>query len=405
MNIANFKHEKLEYFEIVEASSQGKRSYMEDYSSYLYPYITEKEASLFLSVFDGHAGPRCSQFLSTELPNEVLKFSSQGIPNTQTVKDIFQGVDNRWMELAKGPRYEDGSTALCIALDGADLVVANCGDCRAILSQKGHTVILNKDHKPTDEEEQQRIVSQGGIIIGGRLQGQLGVSRAFGNYEFKESHILSSEPEISHFTLSCDTEYLIVGSDGLYEQFSNDEIISFLKTGVVSANLDKVVKDLMEEAIDRGCDDNITIIVVKFEQSFKKLLKKREKKHSGKQNLLTGKSGGLRTSGKTPKEKPQPESPPPELSKPGISLKKGLGLGTSAKYSLSFHSLPADQPSVQKKKTEPKKQKPSQKLTTTSSKPPSPREKPFEEEKLSIFHKAFKHDFFNSNRTAVIISG
>jgi len=246
-------------------------------------------------------------------------------------------------------------------------------------------------------------VSQGGIIIGGRLQGQLGVSRAFGNYEFKESHILSSEPEINHFTLSCETEYLVVGSDGLYEQFSNDEIISFIKTGVINAPLDKVVKDLLEEAIDRGCDDNISIIVVKFEQSFKKFLKKREKKHSGK-NLLTGKSGGLRTSGKTPKEKPpQPESPPPEPSKAGISLKKGLGLRTSA---LTFHSLPSDPPSLQKKKTEIKKQKPPQKLTTTS-KPPSPREKPFEEEKLSLFHKAFKHDFFNinSNRTAVTISG
>jgi len=355
MNLANFKHEKSEYFEIVEASSQGKRSYMEDYSSYQFPYIPEKEASLFLSVFDGHAGPRCSQYLSTELPSEVLKSSAQGIPTCQIWKDIFQAVDDKWMELAKGPRYEDGSTALCIALDGADLVVANCGDCRAILSQKGHTVILSKDHKPTDEEEQQRIVSQGGIIIGGRLQGQLGVSRAFGNYEFKESLILSSEPEINHFTLSCETEYLVVGSDGLYEQFSNDEIISFIKTGVISAPLDKVVKDLLEEAIDRGCDDNISIIVVKFEQSFKKLLKKREKKHSGK-NPLSGKSGGLRTSGKTPKEKPpQPESPPPEPSKAGISLKKGLGLRTSA---LTFHSLPSEPPSLQKRKPKSKNRNP-----------------------------------------------
>jgi len=295
-----------------------------------------------------------------------------------------------------------------VALDGSELVVANCGDCRALLVQAGQTIVLTRDHKPTDEAEKQRIEKQGGTIIGGRLQGQLGVSRAFGNYEFKESQVLSSEPEINHITLTVDSEYLVIASDGIYEQFSNEEIISFIKNGLVgNANLETVIKELVEEAVDRGSDDNITIIVVKFEKNFKKLLKKREKKHSGKaQTLLPGKKEApLRTSGKTSvKQAPPTESPLPE-SRTGLLFKKGLGLRTSGKTSLNVQN-PAKEPNPeqsppQKKRTEAKKLKTPDK--SSYFKPPSPRDKTFEsEEKPSLFYKAFKHDLFT--RAPVTIS-
>jgi len=194
-------------------------------------------------------------------------------------------LDQMWLESAakKEPKIEDGSTALCVALESNELIVANCGDCRAILCQAGQTIALTRDHRPTDETEQQRIVNQGGTVIGGRLQGQLAVSRAFGNYEFKESQILSSEPEVHHVSLNTDVEYLVVGSDGLYDHFTNEEVISFIKNGLMNnsnTNLESIVKELVDEAIDRGSDDNITIMVVKFEKAFKKLLKKKSKKQA-----------------------------------------------------------------------------------------------------------------------------
>jgi serine/threonine protein phosphatase PrpC len=255
---------------------------MEDFSDFQYPFTTS-ETSLLISVFDGHAGHRCASFLAHSLPAEVKKetlHSAALLPNDEIFRKIFKSLDQVWLESAskKEPRIEDGSTALCVALDCSDMIVANCGDCRAILSQNGSISCLTRDHKPSDEIEQQRIVNQGGTVIGGRLQGQLAVSRAFGNYELKEAQILSSEPEIHHVSLTPDVEYLVVGSDGLYEHFTNEEIISFLKNGLLSQsspNLESVVKDLVEEAIDRGSGDNITILVVKFEKAFKKLLKKK----------------------------------------------------------------------------------------------------------------------------------
>jgi len=277
----NLKKLQTDLWEIVQFDTQGKRSAMEDFSDFLYPF-TSSETSLLLSVFDGHAGHRCAQFLANSLPAEIKRetlASGALLPSEENFKKIFKSLDQMWLDSAskKELRIEDGSTALCVALDCSDIVIANCGDCRAILSQAGQTICLTRDHKPSDEAEQQRIVNQGGTVIGGRLQGQLAVSRAFGNYEFKEAQILSSEPEIHHVSLTSDVEYLVVGSDGLYEHFTNEEIISFIKNGLNRNinNLETIVKELVEEAIDRGSGDNITILVVKFEKAFKKLLKKK----------------------------------------------------------------------------------------------------------------------------------
>jgi len=122
--------------------------------------------------------------------------------------------------------------------------------------------------------KKKRIINLGGSVIGGRLQGKLGVSRAFGNIEFKECKYLTSDPEVKEVTLESDAEFLVIGCDGLFEHFSNEEIMSFIKTQISWKPLEVIVKDLVEEALDRGTGDNITVLVVKFNKAYSKLLKK-----------------------------------------------------------------------------------------------------------------------------------
>lgn len=45
---------------------------------------------------------------------------------------------------------------------------------------------LSEDHKPGREDEAKRIRDAGGFVINGRVMGELAVSRAFGDVDFKK---------------------------------------------------------------------------------------------------------------------------------------------------------------------------------------------------------------------------
>jgi serine/threonine protein phosphatase PrpC len=45
---------------------------------------------------------------------------------------------------------------------------------------------MSQDHKPSREDESKRIRDAGGFVINGRVMGELAVSRAFGDVDFKK---------------------------------------------------------------------------------------------------------------------------------------------------------------------------------------------------------------------------
>jgi serine/threonine protein phosphatase PrpC len=45
---------------------------------------------------------------------------------------------------------------------------------------------MSEDHKPTREDEAKRIRDAGGFVINNRVMGELAVSRAFGDVDFKK---------------------------------------------------------------------------------------------------------------------------------------------------------------------------------------------------------------------------
>jgi len=81
---------------------------------------------------------------------------------------------------------DSGTTACCVLVTPDWLVCANAGDSRAVVSkQSSRAVPLSYDHKPDDEGEERRIRSAGGYVAGGRVEGDLAVSRGLGDFRFK----------------------------------------------------------------------------------------------------------------------------------------------------------------------------------------------------------------------------
>jgi len=66
-----------------------------------------------------------------------------------------------------------------------EIIVANSGDSRCVLSKDGKAVEMSMDHKPELESEKARIERAGGFVEENRVKGILSLSRALGDLEYK----------------------------------------------------------------------------------------------------------------------------------------------------------------------------------------------------------------------------
>ena len=84
----------------------------------------------------------------------------------------------------------ESGTTCCLAFvknNGNNKIVhvANLGDTRAVLSRGGMARRVTIDHKTSNESEQARIKKEGGLILKGRVGGQLAITRALGDLMLK----------------------------------------------------------------------------------------------------------------------------------------------------------------------------------------------------------------------------
>lgn len=117
---------------------------------------------------------------------------------------------------------------------------ANCGDSRAIVSVKGTAVALSEDHKPDDDKEKSRIQKAGGEVFQGRVNGNLNLSRALGDLEYKvnekdsknkdpKDYIITAFPDVTARKLNSDIDLIILGCDGIWECRTNQAIVDNFK--------------------------------------------------------------------------------------------------------------------------------------------------------------------------------
>jgi len=80
-----------------------------------------------------------------------------------------------------------GCTATTLLITQTELYCANSGDSRTVLSRAKQAVPLSEDHKPDDPQERKRIYNANGFVEDGRVNGQLALSRALGDFEYKQN--------------------------------------------------------------------------------------------------------------------------------------------------------------------------------------------------------------------------
>uniref|UniRef100_A0A2N9FJ90 PPM-type phosphatase domain-containing protein n=1 Tax=Fagus sylvatica TaxID=28930 RepID=A0A2N9FJ90_FAGSY len=92
-----------------------------------------------------------------------------------------------------------------------------------------------------------------------RVNGQLAVSRAFGDKNLK-TH-LRSDPDVQNTEIDQDTDLLVLASDGLWKVMANQEAVDIARK---TKDPQKAAKQLAAEALKRDSKDDISIVVVRF---------------------------------------------------------------------------------------------------------------------------------------------
>uniref|UniRef100_A0A7N8WLB1 protein-serine/threonine phosphatase n=1 Tax=Mastacembelus armatus TaxID=205130 RepID=A0A7N8WLB1_9TELE len=183
------------------------------------------------------------------------------------------------------PGSDSGTTAVVALIRGKQLIVANAGDSRCVVSERGKAVDMSYDHKPEDEVELARIKNAGGkVTMDGRVNGGLNLSRAIGDHFYKRNKILPPEeqmisamPDVKVLTLNEDHDFMVIACDGIWNVLSSQEVVDFISERIKPDESGKArpLSSIVEELLDHclapntcgdgtGCD-NMTCIIVTFQ--------------------------------------------------------------------------------------------------------------------------------------------
>ncbi|CAL0327168.1 unnamed protein product [Lupinus luteus] len=305
------------------SSMQGWRSTMEDAHA---AHTDLDESTSFFGVYDGHGGKVVAKFCAKFLHQQVLKSEAYAAGDIGTsLQKAFLRMDDMmrgqrgWRELATlgdkinkfsgmiegliwSPRSSDGneqaddwvfeegphsdfagptsgSTACVAVIRNNQLIVANAGDSRCVISRKGQAYNLSRDHKPDLEIEKERILKAGGFIHAGRINGSLNLARAIGDMEFKqnkylpaEKQIVTANPDINTVELCDEDEFMVLACDGIWDCMSSQQLVDFIHEQLhsetkASAVCERVIDRCLAPSTARGdgCD-NMTMILVQFKK-------------------------------------------------------------------------------------------------------------------------------------------
>mmetsp|Transcript_13464 Transcript_13464/g.31645 ORF Transcript_13464/g.31645 Transcript_13464/m.31645 type:complete len:572 (+) Transcript_13464:208-1923(+) len=244
--------------------SKGRRTDNEDRVS-VTPCLLGRPGQNFYGVYDGHCGPRAADFSKVDIPTRIkhaMQNYPQGIPPDAALRMLtttFKETDASFC--ASAGIMEDGTTACVVLLSGLDLYCADCGDSRALLCRMGAPIPLSKEHKPDDKAEKARIERAGGEVktVGGlpRVNGVLATSRAIGDNHLKP--MIIPDPYVSHRRLTKGDDFVVLGSDGLFDYVGPNTIC---QTVMNSVDAKSAAETLVKLAIHHGSFDNVSAVVV-----------------------------------------------------------------------------------------------------------------------------------------------
>jgi serine/threonine protein phosphatase PrpC len=166
------------------------------------------------------------------------------------------------------------STATGVLITPKHYFIFNVGDSRSILIKDKKLHFSSEDHKPMNDGEKRRIEEAGGRVMIQRINGSLAVSRALGDFEYKQrtdrgdlEQLVSPDPEVTCIERDEQDNYMMVACDGIYDVMSNEEIVEFINDRFTrEENEGNICNNLLDLCLYKGSRDNMSSIIISFDK-------------------------------------------------------------------------------------------------------------------------------------------
>lgn len=245
----------------IHTCMQGWRNSMED--SYIMSPLSIPEHYI-LGIFDGHGGDEISNYIAENFLRifesmefwQIYKRNLLNISNDYIVdidnemkkllEELCLEIDKQIFKNCKNV-YRCGSTGTIVLISPDRYYCVNVGDSRTILCNNGNAIPLSFDHKPNNKEEKKRIVDAKAYILNNRVNGELALSRAFGDFIYKngfedmKNTAVTAFPDVTITERNSKDEYLILACDGLWDVMSTENLVDRIKQ--INENFEQIRKE------------------------------------------------------------------------------------------------------------------------------------------------------------------
>jgi serine/threonine protein phosphatase PrpC len=148
-----------------------------------------------LAVQRSHGGAGAAAFAADHMISFIEKtkewndYVHGGCASTEllgeALKKAFINIDDALRQHQENGQDASGCTSVTAMITPQYIICANAGDSRCVLGTNGGFKAMSEDHKPYDEGERKRIEDAGGSVQWKRVDGDLAVSRALGDFQYK----------------------------------------------------------------------------------------------------------------------------------------------------------------------------------------------------------------------------
>jgi len=126
--------------------------------------LDHQEEQAFFAIYDGHCGVRAASHAKDLLHRYLVEDASFYHQPQEAFSRACRRVDMEVLEICAQEQLYCGTTALMCLLRGNKLLVANIGDCAAVLCRERKAVAMSEAHSPGRPDETQRIERANGWV-------------------------------------------------------------------------------------------------------------------------------------------------------------------------------------------------------------------------------------------------